>query len=118
MKKPLLIAIGSLSLGLGVLGIFLPLLPTVPFLLLTASCYLRSSERLYRWLVAHRYFGKVILDFRQHRVIPRRAKAFSITLLWLSIALSAYLVAIWWVCLLLLAVAVGVTIHIASFKSR
>ena len=55
--KALLVTVGTLSVGLGVLGIFLPLLPTTVFLLLAAACYARSSERFYQWLVNHRWLG-------------------------------------------------------------
>jgi uncharacterized membrane protein YbaN (DUF454 family) len=117
MKKILLILAGSLALGLGTLGIFLPLLPTVPFLLLAAACYVRSSERLTRWLLSHRYLGKIIVDFQQKKVIPRRTKLFTVALLWLSIGISAAVVNLLWVRIVLLCVATGVTVHILSFKS-
>ena len=62
MLNKLLIVVGTLSLVLGIVGVFVPLLPTTPFLLLAAACYARGSERLYRWLVGHRYLGQYIRD--------------------------------------------------------
>lgn len=119
MRKVILIVLGSISLGLGIIGIFVPLLPTVPFLLLTASCYLRSSNRLYQWLLSHRYFGKIITDYRENKVIPLGTKVISLILLWASISLSAFVfVSKIWVKILLLVIAVGVTIHILSYQSR
>jgi uncharacterized membrane protein YbaN (DUF454 family) len=119
IKKWLLILAGSLSVGLGVLGIVLPLLPTTPFLLLAAACYLRSSERLYNWLMNHRVFGKILRDYLHKRTISIRIKISSLTLMWLAISYSAiFVVSVLWVRVLLFAIAIGVTIHILSFKSR
>lgn len=118
IKKWLLIIAGSISVGLGMLGIILPLLPTTPFLLLAAACYLRSSERLYNWLIYHRIFGKIIRDYLQNKTISIRVKIFSLTLMWIAISYSAiFVVSILWVSILLFAIAFGVTIHILSFKT-
>ncbi|QDC07993.1 DUF454 domain-containing protein [Oceanicola sp. D3] len=67
-------AAGAVSLMLGVIGIVLPLLPTVPFVLLAAFCFARSSEKLHDWLLAHRTFGPMIVDWRRNGAIHRRAK--------------------------------------------
>lgn len=109
---------GTLSLGLGILGIPLPLLPTTPFLLLSAWCYARSSERFYVWLINHRVFGRHISNYREHRGMSRQLKWYTIGLLWLTIGISAtFAVSLWWVRVLLLVIAVGVTLHINSLKS-
>lgn len=84
IKKSILIIVGSLSLVLGVLGILLPLLPTTPLLLLAAACYIRSSKRLYDWLITNKYFGPYILNYRQGKGIPLKAKVIGVILLWLS----------------------------------
>ena len=68
--KTLYIVLGSISLGLGILGIFLPLLHTTPFLLLTAALYFKGSPRLYNWLLNHRHFGPYISNFRENTTIP------------------------------------------------
>lgn len=118
VKRGLLIAAGSVSLGLGVLGIFLPLLPTTPFLLLTAACYVRSSERLNSWLMIHPSLGKFIQDYRAGRGMPLRAKVVALVLLWGTITTSAiFAVSALWARLLLAAVAIGVTIHLLSIKT-
>lgn len=118
IKKWLLIIAGSISVGIGMIGIILPLLPTTPFLLLAAACYLRSSERLYNWLIYHRIFGKIIRDYLQNRIISLRVKISSLTLMWLAISYSAiFVISNLWVSILLFIIAIGVTIHILSFKS-
>ncbi len=77
----LLIVVGSLSLAIGMIGVFLPLLPTTPFLLLTAACYARSSERFYNWLVTNRYFGVYIRLWRDEGKVPRKAKIVAIAMI-------------------------------------
>ncbi|WP_339229958.1 YbaN family protein [Oceanobacillus sp. FSL K6-2867] len=84
IKKIFLIIAGSVSLVLGVLGIVMPLLPTTPFLLLSAACYVRSSDKLYQWLITNKYFGSYILNYRQGKGIPLKAKVISVTILWIS----------------------------------
>ncbi len=82
----MLIIAGSISLGLGVLGIILPLLPTTPLLLLAAACYVRSSEKLYNWLITNKYFGSYIQNYRDGKGIPLKAKVIGVSLLWLAMS--------------------------------
>ncbi|MGM9818223.1 MAG: YbaN family protein [Paludibacteraceae bacterium] len=110
--------IGTLSLVLGLVGIFLPILPTTPFLLLTATLYAKSSERLYSWLMNHPRLGAYIEDFRRHCTLPLRVKVISVTVLWATILLSVFLVKILFVRMFLLFVAVAVTVHILHYKTR
>jgi uncharacterized membrane protein YbaN (DUF454 family) len=70
----LLSSVGGICVGLGVLGIFVPLLPTTPFLLVAAACFVRSSDRLYQRLITHRTLGPYIRNYREHRAITRRAR--------------------------------------------
>ncbi|MCI0631120.1 MAG: YbaN family protein [Phycisphaerales bacterium] len=113
LLKPFLIALGSLCVALAVLGIFLPLLPTTPFLLLAALCFARSSPRLLNWLLTNRWFGSYIKNYREGRGIPRREKILTLTALWLTIALSIlFAVSLWWVALLLILIALSVTVHL------
>ncbi len=93
LKRWLLIIAGILSLLLGVLGIFLPLLPTVPLVLLSGFCFARSSDRLHNWLLTHPRFGRIIRDYEVGKGIPRKVKIRAITLIWLSMGLSAVIVA-------------------------
>ncbi len=118
MVKGLLIAGGSLSVVLGVIGIFFPVLPTTPFLLLAAFCYARSSERFYHWLLNNRWFGDYIRNYREGRGIPLTEKILAISSLWLTIGFSVlFVVQVMWVKLLLLTIAVGVTIHLVRIKT-
>jgi uncharacterized membrane protein YbaN (DUF454 family) len=114
----LLTIFGFISLGLGILGMFLPILPTTPFLLLTAYCFLKSNKGLYDKLLAHKVLGPYITNFTKYKTISKRHKAYILSTLWLTIGLSIYLVSILWVRLLLLAIAIGVSIHILSFKNK
>lgn len=110
--------IGTISLCLGLLGIFIPILPTTPFLLLSATLYAKSSDKLYRWLMSNPHLGPYIKDFREHRTLPLRVKVISISTLWCTILLSTYLVEILFVRLLLLIIAIAVTIHILHYKTK
>lgn len=114
-----LIFLGSVSLILGVIGIFLPLLPTTPFLLLTAFCYFKGSPELYKRLINQPYLGPYIVNYKKYRVISLRAKISSITLLWVSITYCIFFVTnLLWLRILLSIIAVCVTAHILSFKSK
>jgi len=114
----LLIIAGTVSLGLGIVGIAIPLLPTTPFLLLAAACYVRGSTRLYDWLLNSKYLGDYIRNYREKRAIPLRTKVGALLLLWASIGYSAlFAVSMAWVRMLLLLIAVGVTIHICKLKT-
>jgi len=118
VKKIMLSACGLLALALATAGIFLPLLPTTPFLLLAAACFFRSSERLYNWLIAHKHFGRMIRQYREHHAISRRARLATLALLWVTLAFSG-LVALEapWARILLLAVGVGVSLHLLRMKT-
>lgn len=118
MIRVLFNILGTVSLGLGVLGIFLPLLPTTPFLLLAAFCYVRGSPRMHHWLLSHRMLGPYIRDFQSGRGIPLRTKIIALTLMWLSLAWSAWVMPIPWARWLLLIPGIGVTIYLVRTPTR
>lgn len=104
---------------LAALGMVLPVLPTTPFLLLAAYCYARSSERFYRWLITNRWFGHYIRAYRLGYGIPLKQKVLSLSLLWLTIGYSVIaVVGQWWLRLLLVAIAVGVTLHLVKIRTH
>lgn len=112
------IVIGTISLILGIIGIFLPLLPTTPFLLLTAAMYFRSSPRLYNWLIQQKYLGSYIRNFREHKAIPLHAKIVPVSLVWISLSYCAiWVVPYLWTGILFLILAGGTTWHILSYKT-
>ena len=117
--KTLYVILGTISLVLGTLGIFLPLLPTTPFYLLTAWLYMRGSEKMYRKAMNNKYFGAIVRDFQEDKSISLKTKCVIVSMLWGTILLSAFLaVSVWWVRFLLFAIATGVTIHVLSFRTK
>lgn len=118
LVKILLIALGILCVILGLLGIFIPVLPTTPFLLLAAGLFARSSQRFYDWLLNNRWFGTYIRNYREGKGVTRRHKTAALTLLWLTIGASAaFWVDRWWLRLLLLAIAAAVSVHLLKMKT-
>lgn len=118
IKKISLIAAGMLCIVLGVIGIFVPLLPTVPFLLLAAYCFARSSEKFYTWLFTNRWSGKILTDYKAGKGFPLSMKVSSILFLWLVLGYSILHVfqSTLWKAILFL-VGLAVTVHLLMLKS-
>ena len=115
----LLVSAGWVCTGLGVAGIFLPLVPTVPLLLLAAACFARSSPRAYCWLLDHPRLGPMVSGYLEGEGIPVRAKVMAVTTLWLSISLTLFLTSPGpWLTLLLLAIASGITLYLLRLPTR
>jgi len=113
-----LIVAGTFFLGLGILGIILPILPTTPFLLLSAACYSRGSDRLYRWLIGNRWFGKYINNYRAGKGIPVKVKISVIIMLWITISFSiVFIVTHPILRFILFIIAVLVTRHLLLIKN-
>ena len=91
MAKIAFIILGSFFLAVGAVGVVVPGLPTTVFLLLAAACYVRSSKRLYKWLIEHKLFGKLIREYRDNGTIPLRSKIFALTMMSTMITLSVLL---------------------------
>ena len=118
LRKWFLVSVGILSVTLGTVGIVVPLLPTTPLLLLAAACFVRSSDRLYGWLIGHRLFGSYIQNYREHRAVTWQTKVFTLVLLWITIGYSALAVLSSWVIrAILLVIALAVTAHVLSLKT-
>ncbi len=119
LSRILLIVAGSISVILAVVGMFFPVLPTTPFLLLAAFCFVRSSPRFYHWLINNRWFGTYIRNYRLGLGLPLKQKVLTIALLWLSIGYTAgFVVSAWWGKLILVGIAAGVSIHLLRIKTH
>ena len=115
----ILISLGTFFLLIGIIGIFIPILPTTPFLLLAAACYAKGSKKFYSWLINNKWFGEYIKNYREKRGIPLSVKIISITILWITIAFSTFIiVSNLLIQIILIIIAVGVTIHIITIKTK
>ncbi len=118
LKRRLLIVAGTMATAIGIIGVFVPILPTTPFLLLAAACYLRSSQKFYHWLLNNRLFGAYVRNYLQGRGMPRKIKIFTILLLWTTITCSiVFAVQSLIIRIILLVIAAGVSVHIALIKT-
>ncbi len=118
LSKLALILAGNFFMALGILGIFLPLLPTTPFLLLAAACYFRSSERFYNWLINNKWLGNYIKDYREKKSIQIKIKVITLFILWLAIGYSVFFVVnIFLLRAILILIGIGVTIHVLSIRT-
>ena len=118
IRKAALIFTGTVCVALGVLGMFLPLLPTTVFLLMAAYCYSRSSERFHTWLLNNRLCGKYIRNYRSGQGISLRQKITTISILWLSIGFSIWMLSAgFWITVLLLTIAIAVSVHLVWIKT-
>ena len=109
----ILLAVGFAAVALGVIGIFLPILPTVPFLLLALACFGRSSQRFYSWLLEHAHLGPIVRPYLDGKGLTRASKLKAITLVWFSIAVSIlFLLETTWIRVVLLIVACSVSLYL------
>lgn len=108
-----LLAAGVLCVILGVIGIFVPILPTTPFLLLAAACFARSCDSCHAWLLEHRWFGSFIRNWHERRGVTRRQKTVALAMLWAGIGVSiAFGSELWWVRLMLVTIATCTTLYL------
>ena len=117
VKKYLFIILGSICLVLGSVGIILPLLPTTPFLLLSAFFYLKSSQKLYDWLLNHKIFGIYIYSYINYHAIDLKAKITSLSLLWITLVISMVLIEKLLVTVILIIIGFSVTFHLLTLKT-
>jgi uncharacterized membrane protein YbaN (DUF454 family) len=115
MLKHLLNTIGIIAVGLGVLGIFLPLLPTTPFLLLASACVARGSVRLHTWLRTNPIFGRYLSDWEDGKGIPARGKAAILIVMWASLGYSMTRVPLLALQILLASIGLGVSVYLLRF---
>jgi uncharacterized membrane protein YbaN (DUF454 family) len=117
IKKSILIITGSLLLTIGAIGIFLPLLPTTPFLLLAVYCYFRSSKRLHDWLMSNKVLGAYIYNYITYKALLRSTKISTMITLWAGLTVSMILIKSWWIIALLIVIGIGVSIHVLTLKT-
>ena len=115
-KQVLFVSLGYLSVGLAAIGLFLPILPTTPFILLAAFFFTNSSDRLYRWLLGHPYFGKYLCSYLKFKAVDPRVKTQALIILWIGLIASGLLLQNNWLRAGLLVIGIGVTLHISSLK--
>lgn len=117
--KALLVALGFFFTGLGVIGLFLPLLPTTPFLLLAAACFARSSVRFYDWLLSSKYLGVYIKNYIEKKGVPLKVKLTAITFVWVGMVISIiFATDILIIRIILVIIAIGVTVHLSKLKTE
>lgn len=117
--KYLYLISGFLLVIIGVIGIFLPVLPTTIFLILASACFIRSSPQANEWLRNHKILGMYIKNYQDKSGLTIKAKIFNITFLWIIISASAiFFMELWYIRLILFLIAVGVTIHLLKVKTK
>lgn len=127
--RALWLALGLICVGLGAIGMVLPILPTTPFLLAAAACFCKSSTRMYNWLLSNKWFGEYIRNYREGRGLPMKTKIIALTVLWATIGISTVFLLnrllpsqlVFPIQIIMISVAVGVSIHILklpTFKKR
>ena len=118
IRNTLWIILGIIAFCLGIIGVFIPFLPTTPFLLLAAGFFLKGSDRLYQWLISHKVFGEYIRNFREHKAIPKKTKIFAVSTLWVTILASIFFFTTSLALRgLLFGIGAAVTIHILHYKT-
>jgi uncharacterized membrane protein YbaN (DUF454 family) len=116
-KKILLITAGTFFVALGITGIFIPILPTTPFILLAATLYSRSSQKFYDWIINNKIVGIYIKNYRAGKGVPVIIKILTIGLLWITIGCSVlFAIDIIFIKIVMIIIAAGVTVHIAFIK--
>ncbi|MFI8621155.1 YbaN family protein [Marinomonas sp. NPDC078689] len=117
-KRIFFIILGWFSLITGIIGIFLPLLPTTPLVLLAAWCFSKSSERFHTWLIEHKYFGPILRDWQSSDGIPKRTRNRAILFMWLGMTISIIIVGRFWATLCLIIIGLAVSIYLLRMPTR
>ncbi|WP_111639691.1 YbaN family protein [Marinomonas shanghaiensis] len=117
-KRILYLLLGWFSLISGIIGIFLPLLPTTPFVLLAAWCFSKSSKRFHSWLLNHKFFGPIVHDWQSSDGIPRRARNRAILFMWIGMTISMVVVSRFWATIGLLIIGLCVMTYLLRMPVR
>ncbi|MGR0278484.1 YbaN family protein [Marinomonas dokdonensis] len=117
-KRIFYLLLGWFSLITGIIGIFLPLLPTTPLVLLAAWCFSKSSERFHTWLINHKFFGPIVSDWQSNDGIPRKSRNRAIIFMWLGMAISSLMVGRFWATVGLVCIGICVSIYLLRMPLR
>ena len=117
-KRILYLLLGWFSLLTGIIGIFLPLLPTTPLVLLAAWCFSRSSERFHSWLLNHKFFGPIVSDWQSSDGIPKRSRNRAIVFMWAGMLISILMVSRFWATIGLIAIGTCVSVYLLRMPLR
>ncbi|WP_255825543.1 YbaN family protein [Marinomonas rhizomae] len=117
-KRILYLMLGWFSLITGIIGIFLPLLPTTPLVLLAAWCFSRSSVRFHTWLIEHKFFGPIVRDWQSSDGIPRKARNRAIIFMWAGMAISIFIVSRFWATIGLITIGLCVSTYLLRMPIR
>lgn len=118
LKRLFFFSLGTTFLGIGMVGAFLPVLPTTPLVLAAVFCYAKSSKKAERWISSNRYFGSYIENYKTKKGVPWDVKLESILFLWIMLILSMTFFQSIYLVILLILIGSGVTLHILSFKTK
>jgi uncharacterized membrane protein YbaN (DUF454 family) len=117
-KKYFYLLLGWFSLITGIIGIYLPLLPTTPLVLLAAWCFSKSSQRFHHWLLNHKFFGPIVRDWQSEDGIPRRSRNRAIIFMWLGMTISMLIVYRFWATVGLISIGICVSIYLLRLPLR
>ena len=118
LQNKLIFVGGTITLILGIIGIFLPILPTTPFLLISAAAYAKSSSKFYHWLLHNKVLGSYIRNYKEGLGMPIKVKIFTLSFLWIMIIIALLIVQILWVQIVLVLIALAVSIHVILIRPK
>ena len=113
-KKYLYISFGFIFLGLGFLGMFLPLMPTTPFILLAAWFFSRSSKKIENWIMNHRIFGQLIINWKKHRAINRKSKIYAVIMIVITFFSTTFFIPFFYVDIFLITLGIILCLFIMT----
>jgi hypothetical protein len=118
MMRGAYIIAGTIALIIGAIGVFLPVIPTTPLVLLAAACYYRGSDRLHAWILSSRWFGETIKNYQEGRGLTRDTKLRAVSMMWVMILISAwFFVSSLFVRVAIICVAIGVTVYLVRLPT-
>ena len=118
MMRGVYIVVGTIALIIGAIGLFLPVIPTTPLVILAAACYYRGSDRLHNWILSSRWFGETVKNYQAGRGLTRDTKVRAISMMWAMILVSAwFFVSNLFVRVAMIGVAMGVTVYLVRLPT-